>query len=72
MTKYMEISNSRLSVESKESGWTFINPSHITFLSTTNDPEYKTIIHFIDQDPLHVKEHIDFIGHYLKNRRNNE
>ena len=72
MSKYMEIKDNKLSVESQEVGWTFVDPRYIVFVSTNNDPEYQSVIHFAEGDPLHVKEHIDFISHFLKNRRNNE
>lgn len=72
MTKYYEVRDNKLSVESREVGWTLVDPRMITFVSSNNDPEYQSVIHFINADPLHVREHIDFISNFLKNRRNNE
>lgn len=63
------IDDVRLFVETKEVGWTSINPSVILFLSQNNDNEYQTRLTLQGGTIYNVKEHIDFITYFIKNRK---
>lgn len=63
------IDDVRLFVETKEVGWTSINPSVILFISKTSDNEYQTQLVLQGGATYNVKEHIDFVTHFIKNRK---